>query len=939
MLTEFLPIQIALKTLAPIIFGGLVQGALASAATETLAAASNFIIGRSFLADKLRGFSVFGSEPVGKASWFYSLERAAKDDGARLTLLLRLAPVLPLPFDSYWYLLGALDVGLGDFAAAHFVGCLKTAFLDASFGMLLLTSVGNDGSAVQSQAQQIVLVESIAFAVVAILVSTVATRLISELLGLEDAADATKAESKDVAMLVCSPVQSNEDLSATKVTGSTDFHLVQMTRTIQNVPSFGDYYDMGKEVMPSTHRYMKVNFAVRKSDKQEVVVKVRFKPSCFRSRQDEKKWRQNTEFLLNLPQNLGVAKIYEVMEDPTAFYIVMEKVPASVVDTCEQTRLAAPTECMQEKKSYLQLAAAGCLHLLAGPANHNTALGVTCWVTQHLAAIFLIAAALDRLTAKLPPSIVQDVTEGQQERIWARAAYGFAGQPEPSVLQMISICRDDRGSKARATPRKHSGSLGLVTLPERLCTSSVHCWCCHEQFQEGCIVAVLPCGHAFCEDCIVKWSMSGHAMSATCPLCRASFAKHERKVKCAPVGGLDLFETLEQMRKIPVTTTREIMRQLLESLVFLHSHGAVHKDLKLENVMLDAGGEGKPSKSSLPSQAVKVIDFDTLESWCPSNASAKDVVGTDQYISQEAYAGKYSPLSDIFACGVILYRLLTGKFPFHDDMFDDEAGENWVGSPKMAQIRRRLKVAKVDFSKEVFQENSEAGDLVMRMLAYQENQRPTASAALEHPWFQDSRAAPQLPPYIQELVDDGIVVGEAWKIDGETRRGFAMAGAGFEIKLDDPEAELSQDQYEKVVDNFKLLDQSKTGRLNPQQVGILFRAFGQNPTDEELAEMLRPVPQVGLDVDGFIRFFKGNYRTPTTEDTLLKAFQVFDLEDTGIMSREKFKEMLTSLGDPMQEHEVDAILREAEVDDKGLFDYKSLAKRLCEGPKRIPDMP
>ncbi|CAE7233726.1 unnamed protein product [Symbiodinium necroappetens] len=174
---------------------------------------------------------------------------------------------------------------------------------------------------------------------------------------------------------------------------------------------------------------------------------------------------------------------------------------------------------------------------------------------------------------------------------------------------------------------------------------------------------------------------------------------------------------------------------------------------------------------------------------------------------------------------------------------------------------------------------------------------------------------------------------------GETRRGFAMAGAGFEIKLDDPEAELSQDQYEKVVDNFKLLDQSKTGRLNPQQVGILFRAFGQNPTDEELAEMLRPVPQVGLDVDGFIRFFKGNYRTPTTEDTLLKAFQVFDLEDTGIMSREKFKEMLTSLGDPMQEHEVDAILREAEVDDKGLFDYKSLAKRLCEGPKRIPDMP
>lgn len=65
---------------------------------------------------------------------------------------------------------------LWDFALAHFGGCLKTAFLDASFGMLLLTSVGNDGSVVQTQAQQIVLVESIAFAVVAVLVSTAATK-------------------------------------------------------------------------------------------------------------------------------------------------------------------------------------------------------------------------------------------------------------------------------------------------------------------------------------------------------------------------------------------------------------------------------------------------------------------------------------------------------------------------------------------------------------------------------------------------------------------------------------------------------------------------------------------------------------------------------------------------------------------------------------------
>ncbi|CAL1126789.1 unnamed protein product [Cladocopium goreaui] len=192
MLTEFLPIQIILKTLAPIIFGGLVQGALASAATETLAACCNFLIGRNFLKDQLEGFSIFGSEPLGKAEWFGKLQKAAKEDGLRLALLLRLSPVLPIPFDSYWYLLGALPLALPDFAIAHFAACLKTAFLDASFGMLLLTSVGNDGSVVQTQAQQIVLVESIAFAVVAVLVSTVATRLINELLGLDEVTPETE---------------------------------------------------------------------------------------------------------------------------------------------------------------------------------------------------------------------------------------------------------------------------------------------------------------------------------------------------------------------------------------------------------------------------------------------------------------------------------------------------------------------------------------------------------------------------------------------------------------------------------------------------------------------------------------------------------------------------------------------------------------------------
>jgi len=338
-------------------------------------------------------------------------------------------------------------------------------------------------------------------------------------------------------------------------------------KCIRSVSSFHELYDLGKEVMPSTHSYMKVNFAHRKKDGHAFVVKTRFKPNCFRSREDERSWRQNTEFLLNMPDCSGVAKLHDVVEDPKAFYVVMEK-----------------------------------------------------------------------------------------------------------------------------------------------------------------------------------------------------------------ASGMDLFETFEHDGIVPVPVLCDILRQLLTSLVHIHSHNAVHKDLKLENVMLDQQrGKGDPAPPQ--KNVVKVIDFDTLEEWAHSNPPAKDVVGTDQYISQEAYAGRYSPLSDIFAIGVVAYKLLCGRFPFHDGMFDDEAGENWVGSTKMQQIRRRLRAAKVDFSHTVFRDNPEACDLVTRMLAYSDVQRPSARAALQHPFLAgtgtcgttassgaaggDSAAVGCVPEvWSDELVDDGIIISD-----------------------------------------------------------------------------------------------------------------------------------------------------------------------------------
>merc|ERR1711861_56126 len=114
---------------------------------------------------------------------------------------------------------------------------------------------------------------------------------------------------------------------------------------------------------------------------------------------------------------------------------------------------------------------------------------------------------------------------------------------------------------------------------------------------------------------------------------------------------------------------------------------------------------------------------------------------------------------------------------------------------------------------------------------------------------------------------------------------------------------MGNEQLESFKENFRLLDSDRDGYLTLTEVGILFRAFGQNPTDEELNELLATLPSSGLDLDGFVAFFKKQYRPPTSEDILVQAFQVFALTDRGILSAAKFKEVMTSLGEPLPDTE------------------------------------
>ena len=106
---------------------------------------------------------------------------------------------------------------------------------------------------------------------------------------------------------------------------------------------------------------------------------------------------------------------------------------------------------------------------------------------------------------------------------------------------------------------------------------------------------------------------------------------------------------------------KTIVKQLLEGLEHLHSHGICHRDLKPENIMFVADD----------SSDIKIIDFGlskllAKEPLCvvPQEFKMKTKIGTPYYVSPEILAGSYDLKCDIWAVGVIAYFMLCGQPPF-----------------------------------------------------------------------------------------------------------------------------------------------------------------------------------------------------------------------------------------------------------------------------------
>ncbi|VEU42587.1 unnamed protein product [Pseudo-nitzschia multistriata] len=179
--------------------------------------------------------------------------------------------------------------------------------------------------------------------------------------------------------------------------------------------------------------------------------------------------------------------------------------------------------------------------------------------------------------------------------------------------------------------------------------------------------------------------------------------------------GGDLFHLLTTHPKHGVTEAyaAKTVSEMLSAVAFLHSRSICHRDLKLENWVLESG---KDVWSPL-----KLIDFG-LSTHYRQGERLTRVVGSSYYVAPEVLKKSYTEACDLWSLGVIVYMLLSGAPPFYGK--NDEA------------IKASIVQGEYTFPHELFRDVSdEAMAFVSTLLSYNIEYRYTAAQALTHPWL------------------------------------------------------------------------------------------------------------------------------------------------------------------------------------------------------------
>ena len=307
------------------------------------------------------------------------------------------------------------------------------------------------------------------------------------------------------------------------------------------------------------------------------------------------------------------------------------------------------------------------------------------------------------------------------------------------------------------------------------------------------------------------------------------------------------------------------------------------------------------NKLKIKNFELKLIDFGCSKMFTQYTRTFEDTIGTLVYCSPEVLKNNYNQKCDIWSCGVIMYILLCGKYPFY-------------GSSE-EEITRKILLGNYNFEDKHFDNVSEsAKDLIRKCLIHDKNKRITVKQALKHEFFAGEL---NINNIFEDEIDTRNILINLKNNSKKISKFYQLVLAFLSYNFADKE------ELKKLRNIFFKIDLNLDGKISKEELYLAYTEAGITINKKELEKIVNSIDFDGngsIEYEEFIRVTLPKEQL-LTDVNLKTAFDMFDLDNSGTISMNEILEVIGADKD-ISKNVIDQLKGELLKDGDEEIDFK-----------------